>query len=94
MTCQGRCRACNKCYFHDEAEDASGDAPHTCCRTPEQVRCILKPGHRVLVFPDMGMGRESWEKLGRPWQTASLGMWSAESIEEVETILRQVLGQL
>jgi hypothetical protein len=90
LSCPGFCRACQKCYFGDEARDGAGDARHTCCRTADDVLRCMRPGHRLVMLPDMGYGRTTWEQHGQTWQTAH-GMWSIESQEELDSCLTRIL---
>lgn len=86
LTCDGMCRACEKCYFRDAQNDRAGDIAHKCCRTAEEVRKYISPGHKTVLLPDVGCGKEQWLSRGQPWQDGRT-IWSIESPEELATAL-------
>ena len=84
LSCEAKCRACDACYFKENARDRAGDTAHKCCRTAEEFRSALEPGHQVVSLPDMGLGRERWTELGKTWQLG--GLFSAASHEALNEL--------
>jgi len=97
MHCGGSpfgCRICNDCRFKDEeSEDArtsAGQFEHTCPHPADMRLQCKKSGHDLLVLPDLGVGREEFEKHGRIWGKSRDGekpWWSIQEQKHVDALM-------
>jgi hypothetical protein len=93
LHCDGNsrgCRVCDNCRFG--AGDATvllvqdGKALHNCCMSADQREKCMEEGHEVLVLPDLGVGRKTFEDVHQQQWGGAQGCWSIRQAEHVERL--------
>jgi hypothetical protein len=55
------CRVCEKCRF-PRKEEGAVHPTHTCTHTSDDMSKCKTPGDAFMVLPDLGMGKEEWDR--------------------------------
>ena len=93
MHCGGSpfgCRICDDCRFRENGEgDSSGAQRQHTCPHPRERHDFLEPGHERLMLPDLGVGRQAFEKHGQTWGELPGGqepLWSIREQKHVNAL--------
>lgn len=63
------CRLCDKCRFDENGNSVAGSIgkSHICLHSKEEILSCIGSSDTVVALPDLGIGRDQYERLGLSW---------------------------
>jgi hypothetical protein len=84
------CRVCDKCRFGVGGTAVllvrEGKALHDCCMSADERDKCMAEGHEVLVLPDLGVGKKTFEDVHQQAWGGAQGCWSIREAEHVDRL--------